>query len=171
MARRTLTIEGLLRQAIEDAKPAAAAAGATVELSVDDGLPAVEGDEAALGRVFGNLIGNAIKYGASAGWVGVRARAAAGGVEIAVADRGIGIPAAEQARIFEPFYRAPDAVAAQIQGAGLGLSLVKRIIKAHGGRIAVTSAPGAGSTFSVTLPEAPAAGSGRGVGMTAPQNT
>ena len=71
---------------------------------------------------------------------------------ISVTDRGIGIAAADQARIFDPFYRAPDVVAAQIQGAGLGLSLVKRIVEAHAGRITLKSAPGAGSTFTVTLP-------------------
>jgi len=75
-----------------------------------------------------------------------------GGVDVAVSDRGIGIAPAEQRRIFEPFYRAPEVVTAQIQGAGLGLSLVKRIVEAHGGRIAVTSEPGKGSTFTVTLP-------------------
>jgi signal transduction histidine kinase len=73
-------------------------------------------------------------------------------VEISVSDKGIGIGTADQARIFDPFYRAPDVVSAQIQGAGLGLSLVKRIVEAHGGQIAVTSTPGAGSTFTVTLP-------------------
>jgi two-component system sensor histidine kinase SenX3 len=90
-------------------------------------------------------------------------------VEIAVRDRGIGISAADQARIFDPFYRAPAVVAAQIQGAGLGLSLVKRIVDAHGGRIVVKSAAGAGSTFIVSLPiaagapaEAPAGASAAG---------
>src|SRR5262249_56711339 len=95
----------------------------------------------ALRRVFLNLIGNAIKYGAPAGWVGVHASASAGQLVIAVSDRGVGIAAGEHEKIFEPFYRTPDVVAAQIQGAGLGLSLVKRIVEAHGGRIAVTSAP------------------------------
>ena len=75
-------------------------------------------------------------------------------MHITVADRGIGIAAADHARIFEPFYRAPDVVAAQTQGAGLGLSLVKRIVDAHGGRIVVRSAPGAGSEFTVVLPAA-----------------
>ena len=103
------------------------------------------GDEAALRRVFQNLIGNAIKYGAAGGWIGVqRAPARAARWRVTVADRGIGIAPADQARIFEPFYRAPDVVAAQIQGAGLGLSLVQRIVEAHGGRIAVQSAPGRG---------------------------
>jgi signal transduction histidine kinase len=66
----------------------------------------------------------------------------------------MGIGAAEQPHIFEPFYRTPEVIAAQIQGAGLGLSLVQRIVEAHGGRIAVRSASGSGSEFTVHLPAA-----------------
>jgi len=73
---------------------------------------------------------------------------------VSIADRGIGISSAEQSRIFEPFYRAPDVIAARIQGAGLGLSLVQRIVEAHGGGITVRSDPGKGSEFTVTLPAA-----------------
>jgi two-component system, OmpR family, sensor histidine kinase SenX3 len=73
-------------------------------------------------------------------------------VTIAIADKGIGIDPADHARIFEPFYRAPDAVAAQIQGAGLGLSLVQHIVESHGGRMTVLSARASGSTFTVHLP-------------------
>ena len=75
-------------------------------------------------------------------------------VHVTVADRGIGIAPAEQPRIFEPFYRTPDVIAAQTQGAGLGLSLVKRIVEAHGGRVILRSAPGAGSEFTVVMPAA-----------------
>jgi signal transduction histidine kinase len=173
-ARSPVTIDAVLREAAAAAQAAADAAGVRVELSIADGLPAVAGDEAALRRVFLNLIGNAVKYGASAGWVGVRASAAAAGqIEIGVSDRGIGIAPAEQEKIFEPFYRTPDVLAAQIQGAGLGLSLVKRIVEAHGGRIAVTSAPGQGSTFTVTLPAmtGDAAADASGVGDTAAQHS
>jgi signal transduction histidine kinase len=151
-ARGPVALDAVLREAAAAAQASAEAAGARVELAIADGLPAVAGDEAALRRVFLNLIGNAVKYGAPAGWVGVRASASGGSLEIGVSDRGIGIAASEQEKIFEPFYRAPDVVAAQIHGAGLGLSLVKRIVEAHGGRISVTSAPGQGSTFTVTLP-------------------
>jgi signal transduction histidine kinase len=66
----------------------------------------------------------------------------------------MGLAPADQARIFEPFYRAGEAIAAQIQGAGLGLSLVERTVQAHGGSVSVKSTPGAGSEFTVQLPAA-----------------
>ena len=151
MTARPVEIDRLLRDVVATAE-ATAPAGMKVDMSLAENLPAVAGDEAALRRVFQNLVGNAIKYGANAGWIGVSATHTASTLEISVSDRGIGIAAAEQARIFDPFYRTPDVVAAQIQGAGLGLSLVKRIVEAHAGRISVKSAPGQGSTFTVTLP-------------------
>jgi signal transduction histidine kinase len=129
-------------------------AGLVVDVDVPADLPAVLGDEAALRRVFQNLVDNAIKYGAAGGSIRVSARREGNDVAVTVADRGIGIDAADQSRIFEPFYRAPDVVAAQMQGAGLGLSLVQRIVAAHGGRVGVKSAPREGSAFTVTLPMA-----------------
>jgi signal transduction histidine kinase len=128
-----------------------------VQVEIPQDLPPVAGDEAALHRVFQNLLGNAIKYGAAGGWIGIEARRSADEVSITISDRGIGIAPDDQERIFEPFYRAADVVAAQLQGAGLGLSLVQRIVQAHGGRIAVKSAKAAGSRFTVHLP----AGRGR----------
>ena len=159
----------LLREVIATAE-ATAPAGIAFDLAIADNLPAVQGDEAALRRVFQNLVGNAIKYGAEARWIGVRAAAAGQTIEVSVSDRGIGIAAADQARIFDPFYRAPNVVAAQIQGAGLGLSLVKRIVEAHAGRISLTSAPGEGSTFTVSLPvlQGDAAGGDERIGQAAP---
>jgi signal transduction histidine kinase len=148
---RPVEMTRLLREVVATAE-ATAPPGVVVEMTLADNLPAVAGDEAALRRVFQNLVGNAIKYGASAGWIGVTAAQTASTIEISVTDRGIGIAAADQARIFDPFYRAPAVVDAQIQGAGLGLSLVKRIVEAHAGRVSLKSAPGQGSTFTVTLP-------------------
>jgi signal transduction histidine kinase len=124
----------------------------SVEIDVPDDLPAVLGDEPALRRVFQNLVDNAVKYGGRGSWIGVRARHDRGQVQITIADRGIGIAPADQTHIFEPFYRAPAVVAAQMQGAGLGLSLVQRIVLAHGGKTSVRSTPGQGSEFTVTLP-------------------
>jgi signal transduction histidine kinase len=151
MATRPVEMGKLLREVAATAE-ATAPSGVRADISIADNLPAVAGDEAALRRVFQNLVGNAIKYGADAGWIGVTATSTASTLEIGISDRGIGIAAADQARIFDPFYRAPDVVAAQIQGAGLGLSLVKRIVEAHAGRITLKSAPGQGSTFTVSLP-------------------
>ncbi len=99
MAAGPIDAGTLLREVIATAEGTARAAGVAIELTVADKLPAVAGDEPALRRVFQNLVGNAIKYGASARWVGVTARPAAGsGVEITVADRGIGIAPADQDR-------------------------------------------------------------------------
>jgi two-component system sensor histidine kinase SenX3 len=146
-------------------------AGLQVQYDVPEALPAVLGDEAALRRVFQNLVGNAIKYGASGGWIGVRARSSGREVLVSIADRGIGIEPAEHVRIFEPFYRAPNASNAQIQGAGLGLSLVQRIVEAHGGRITVRSAPGSGSEFTVHLPAASEVGATRASSVPDPART
>jgi signal transduction histidine kinase len=152
MTSRPVAVGDLLRDVAAGAESTAPPAGIAIELEIADNLPAVAGDEAALRRVFQNLVGNAMKYGADARRIGVRASFTGGSLEVSVTDHGIGIAAADQARIFDPFYRAPEVVAAQIQGAGLGLSLVKRIVEAHAGTVTLQSAPGAGSTFTVSLP-------------------
>ena len=144
----------LLRQVVHASATLIEEAGLAVEYDIPDALPPVLGDEQGLRRVFQNLVGNAIKYGAAGGWIGIKARISGREVQITVADKGMGIEAGEQANIFNPFYRTPDVIAAQIQGAGLGLSLVQRIVEAHGGRISVRSAPGSGSEFTVHLPSA-----------------
>jgi signal transduction histidine kinase len=153
-ALRPVRIDALLESIVASSSSLIENAGLTVESDVPADLPPVLGDEPALRRVFQNLVDNAIKYGASGGWIGLSARASGSQVIVTVADRGIGIAPAEQDRIFEPFYRAADVVAAQMQGAGLGLSLVQRIVLAHGGRVSVKSAPGNGSAFTVQIPEA-----------------
>lgn len=129
-------------------------AGIRVEVEIQNQLPAVRADEPALRRIVQNLIDNAIKYGATGGWIGITARAADSRVMLSVTDKGIGIAPADQARIFEPFYRSADVVAARIQGAGLGLSLVRRIVEGHDGQITVRSAPGQGSEFTISIPVA-----------------
>jgi signal transduction histidine kinase len=149
--RRPVAVGALLTDVLAASAALIDAAGIKVDVDLPGDLPPLAGDEAALRRVFQNLIGNAIKYGGEGGWLGLTARASGAEVRITVADHGIGIVPAEQARIFEPFYRAADVIAARIQGAGLGLSLVHRIVEAHGGRITVKSVPGAGSEFTVHL--------------------
>jgi signal transduction histidine kinase len=153
-ALRPVAVLPMIGDVVEASRALIDAARLDVEIDVPPTLPPVLGDEPALRRVFQNLIGNAIKYGEGGGWIGVKARSAGRDVQLTVSDKGIGIATAEHGRIFEPFYRTPDVIAAQIQGAGLGLSLVKRIVEAHGGRIRVESAPGQGSEFIVQLPVA-----------------
>jgi signal transduction histidine kinase len=160
-ALRPVPVAPLLHDVVESSRALIDEAGVSVEYAIEEHLPPVLGDQAALRRVFQNLLSNAIKYGRAGGWVGIRARHTGREIQVSVADRGIGIPPAEQGRIFEPFYRTPDVVAAQIQGAGLGLSLVKRIVEAHGGRITVSSTPGSGSEFTVALPAASEEAAGR----------
>jgi signal transduction histidine kinase len=149
----------LIDAAIDTAIAAAGGAGSlTVQRDIAPDLPSVIGDAAALRSAIQNLVANAVKYGGADRWVGVRAEQIAGRhpeVCITVSDHGAGIPAADLPHIFEPFYRGSEAVAGQVHGNGLGLSLVRRIAIAHGGRVAVSSKPNDGTTFTLTLPVAP----------------
>ena len=140
-------------------------AGVNVEVGIADGLPHVVGDLTGLRSAIQNLISNAVKYGGAAKWLRVTARHEPGSgkdrVIFTVEDRGIGIEADDKKHIFEPFYRGREAVSQQIQGSGLGLNLVHRIAEAHDGSVSVTSEPGKGSTFTLSLPavhDRPAAG-------------
>ena len=130
--------------------------GLTVEREIEPDLPAVEADAAALTHCLENLILNALKYGGEQRWMRVRAWKSDPGsrVRIAVDDRGAGIDPADLPHIFEPFYRGKSAQAAQIHGAGLGLSLARDIAEGMGGRLDASSEPGRGSTFTLELPAA-----------------
>jgi signal transduction histidine kinase len=166
---RPVALPPMLHEIVESAQGLIRAAGLEVEFTLEDRLPPVLGEPSALRRAFENLLANAIKYGESGRWIGISARRIGRDIHVTISDRGIGIAAAEQSRIFEPFYRAPDVIAAQFQGAGLGLSLVQRIVQAHGGRISVRSEPGQGSDFIVILPAASEEPIGQASGMTEPQ--
>ncbi|HKY04941.1 MAG TPA: ATP-binding protein, partial [Blastocatellia bacterium] len=157
---RPVAVAEIIERAVADCHRLLDERGCRVEREIEPGLPPVSGDSAALGRVVQNLIGNAIKYGGSDGWIGVKARRStadrAGEIEIRVEDRGQGIESADLPHIFEPFYRGSKAVAAQVPGSGLGLSLVRHIVKAHGGRVSVESlerdGDARGTAFIVHLP-------------------
>jgi signal transduction histidine kinase len=127
-----------------------------IERKIVDRALMIKADAVALGRAIQNLLSNAAKYGGGSRWIGLSAESVktANGeeVQIKVSDRGPGIPPSEQERIFEPFYRGKEAQAAQIHGNGLGLSLVKHIITAHGGHVSVESKVGQGSVFTLRLP-------------------
>lgn len=130
--------------------------GTQVETRIGDALPTMIADATALRSAVQNLIVNAIKYGGQSPWmrVSVVACAARRGreVRISVEDRGAGIAPTDLPHVHEPFYRGADAVARQIKGNGLGLAIVKHVVEAHGGRLALSSTPGRGSTFTLHLP-------------------
>ena len=128
------------------------------EIDVVVGEPchaAVLGDENQLVMALRNLLTNAIVYSPPRTRVGVAARTAGQGVEVSVSDQGIGIPEAEQSRIFERFYRVDPARSRVTGGTGLGLAIVKHVCANHGGECTVWSVEGEGSTFTLRLPLAP----------------
>jgi len=124
---------------------------------IESDLPSVRMDEDAMTLVLLNLVDNAVKYAGTGRAVAVRLGRAPGGIALAVEDHGPGIAKEEQGRIFERFYRASNARVGNVRGSGIGLSLVKHIAEAHGGRVTVTSTPGQGATFTVFVPAAPLA--------------
>jgi len=130
----------------------------TIERELAANLPPVLGDAVALRSAVQNLIANAAKYGGRDRWIGIKTMQGRHRrrpeIWITVTDHGAGIPASELPHIFDPFYRGADAVARQIHGSGLGLSLVRQIVAAHGGRVTVTTRAGVGSSFTIALPSA-----------------
>ena len=127
-----------------------------IEREVAAGLPAVLADREALTEALLDLLANAVKYTGAEKHIAVKAWASGPTVFLAVADNGPGIPQREQKRIFEKFYRASDALRRSIDGTGLGLAMAKHVVSRHGGRIEVESEVGKGSTFTISLPAAPA---------------
>jgi signal transduction histidine kinase len=163
---RATEVSHFINTAVASCQGQIEVSGFQVEMSIEPNLPPVSGDDAALRRVVQNLISNAIKYAgdeAENRWARISARVSAQmsngkqrkEVHITIEDRGLGISSSDIPHIFEPFYRGHQAVAAQIEGSGVGLSLVKQIVEAHGGNINMKSALGKGSTFTFSLPIAP----------------
>jgi signal transduction histidine kinase len=121
-------------------------------------LPPLPVDAAALDHAISNLLDNAVKYSGDGRDIAVRLSRSGESVLIAVRDRGIGIAASEQKRIFERFHRVSTGAVHEVRGVGLGLSIVDHIVRAHGGAVGVASEPGAGSTFTISLPIPPQSG-------------
>lgn len=121
-------------------------------VTVGPDLPMLRAEPALLRRAIDNLLDNARKYSEAGAPIELRADASLGGVTVAVEDRGIGIAPADLDNLFTPFFRADRSRQRGTGGVGLGLSLAKKIVESHGGRIDVTSVEGRGSTFRVWLP-------------------
>ncbi|WP_430788830.1 ATP-binding protein [Actinoplanes sp. G11-F43] len=144
-------VAGMVRHELNNA---ARAKNLTVTFNADEGW--VRGDRTQLQRALRKLMENAIKFTPSGGSVTCRMAADARTVAISVTDTGIGIPAEDVPGLFTPFHRAGNAMDQAVQGPGLGLAIVRDIVRDHGGTIAVQSVVGRGTTFTLTLPAAPA---------------
>jgi signal transduction histidine kinase len=126
--------------------------GITLDVTVDERLGEFVGDERKIKQILLNLLSNAVKFTPEGGRIGIEARQANGGVEVSVSDTGVGIAPEDQARIFEEFRQVGADYAHKSEGTGLGLTLAKKFVELHGGRIWVESEVGKGSKFTFTLP-------------------
>ncbi len=144
----------LVRKLLADCQKAFEEGGWTVEQHIEDHLPPVSADVRSLQSAIRNLFENALKYAAAGKWLRVTVSAALHHHEVVVSveDHGPGIDPADIPHIFEPFYRGRKVLASSVPGAGLGLSLLQRYLKANGGRVRLVNAPGGGASFTLYLP-------------------
>ena len=148
----TISPQTLVMDAIEPYRRSAQDQGVAITVELRGDLPDVRVDTNRINHVFGNLLSNALRYTAPGGTISIAARAEEECVRFSISDTGAGIPSPYLPRIFEPFFRVPGQ--GQDAGAGLGLAIAKEIVEAHGGKIAVESQEGKGTTFIFMLKKA-----------------
>jgi two-component system, OmpR family, phosphate regulon sensor histidine kinase PhoR len=146
----------IVDDALRALEPQRLQTGAEVIRELPEGLPQIRVDRDALADALVDLLQNAFKYTGPEKRITVLARAAGNAVEVVVQDNGPGIPGADQKRIFDKFYRGKDPLERTIEGSGLGLSMVKHVVEAHGGKVSVKSELGKGAAFTILLPIAEA---------------
>jgi signal transduction histidine kinase len=146
----TVDLVAAVREAMELYTEVAEEKAVELTLDAGPGIPSIEGDRLRLTQVFANLIDNAVKYTPGPGSVTVTIAPSEGGVAAVVSDTGPGIPASDQPRIWDRLYRGDQSRSQR--GLGIGLSLVRAIVHAHGGRATVESSEGAGARFRIWLP-------------------
>jgi len=149
---QTEDIARLIKQTVAAVQAQAATKGLSVSIDLPDKLPPVNIDSHRIGQVLRNLLENAVTHTAKGGAISIAARQQDNWVEVSVADTGEGIPAEELPNIFERFYRVDKSRARATGSSGLGLTIAKRLVEAHNGKIEVQSEPGKGSRFSFTVP-------------------
>jgi two-component system phosphate regulon sensor histidine kinase PhoR len=149
---KPVTVNGIVEPCIETSRAKAMQKGLTLEIQYAQSLPELRGDIGALRGVLQELLDNAIRYSSPGGQIRIQTALKDATAVISVSDTGIGIPKADQDKIFERFYRTDPARSRESGGTGLGLSIAKHLIEAHGGQIRVESEVGRGSTFSIFLP-------------------
>jgi signal transduction histidine kinase len=148
----TMNLVAAVRRVTDHQAPEGRAKGVDVTLDAPDGSILVRGTDQGLARIFGNLVGNAIKYTPQGGTVSVRIGVEETGGVVTVSDTGIGIPEEDLPNLWKEFYRASNARGSEIQGTGLGLSIVRRLVTGFGGLVSVSSKLGQGTIFTVGLP-------------------
>lgn len=149
---RDVELGGVVSASIESARPVAANAGVALLGDLPEAPLVVRGDPLRLGQAVDNLVSNALKFTPSGGTVTVALRADGETAVIAVSDTGIGIPAVELSRLSQRFFRASTATRNAVPGVGLGLTITKAIVTAHGGRLDIASEEGVGTSISIVLP-------------------
>jgi signal transduction histidine kinase len=149
--RTDVDLGAILDEVADELGPLARARGIALEAHAEDGLHVVA-DRDAVKRALANLLDNAFRHSPSESAVRVVAVRRNGWAVLSVADDGPGLSAAEQALVFERFWRSDSSRSRESGGAGLGLAIVRRIAESHGGEVDVTSEPGAGATFELRLP-------------------
>ncbi|MDP2086974.1 MAG: ATP-binding protein, partial [Gemmobacter sp.] len=153
LARKALSLTDLMAALVAEHMPKATARGLTLRLEVEGAAPPHrQGDADRLRQILRNLVDNALRFTPSGGVILTLDLCAADRVTIAVADTGIGLPAADLERIFQPFVQLDSSMGRLHGGRGLGLSLARKLAQAMGGTLSVTSEPGVGSTFRLDLP-------------------
>jgi signal transduction histidine kinase len=152
--RADVDIARVVADAVAGVESDARERGVTVALRASQQLPVMAGDPDALRAAIQNVIGNAVKYSAAgtAVDVAIDGDTERDRVHVVVSDRGLGIDSADLPHLFKPFFRGKRAVAAQIRGTGVGLSVVRHVVDAHRGEIAIAPRQGGGTIVTVTLP-------------------
>jgi len=149
---KDVELGSVVAASVETARPIAAAAGVTLVSEVPEERAEVRGDAVRLGQAVDNLISNAVKFTPAGGTVTVALQPGAAEDVIAVTDTGIGIPAVELSQLSQRFFRASTATRNAVPGVGLGLTITKAIVTAHGGRLDIASEEGVGTSISIVLP-------------------
>jgi len=164
LERKPISLAQVIAQVSEGLEAQAREKGVTLKIEASDALPPVEADEQRIAQVLFNLMSNALRHTSSGGTITTSAELRDGRVLTSVRDTGMGIPPEDLPRVFERFYRADRSRARATGGSGLGLTIAKQIVEAHGGQIWAQSWLGAGSTFAFSLPL-----SGSGIPSSAPR--
>ncbi|MCC7358984.1 MAG: HAMP domain-containing protein [Anaerolineales bacterium] len=156
LARESVRMDAVIHEALEPLQAVAANRNLSLQLEVPAGLPNLSGDPTLLRQAVTNLVDNALKYTPGGGQVRLRAQQADGQFTLTVSDTGVGIAPADQAHLFEKFFRVRQRGSTQVKGSGLGLAIVKSIVERHGGRVWVESKLGQGTLIGFSIPAAPA---------------